>query len=97
MAVIDDGEIDRLARLANIALADDEVGPLRADLERIIGYVTSLAEVDTSDAAALASPTSAAATPLDDDAPRPSLPRKDALAAAPATNDGGFAVPHFVE
>ncbi|MBL8608063.1 MAG: Asp-tRNA(Asn)/Glu-tRNA(Gln) amidotransferase subunit GatC [Myxococcales bacterium] len=95
MATIDDAEIGRLARLANIALADEEVAPLRADLERIVGYVTSLSEVDTTEVASLAA--ARVATPLAEDAPRPSLPREAALAAAPATTEGGFAVPHCGE
>ena len=34
--------------------------------------------------------------PLRDDVPAASLPRDEALAAAPRAEDGGFAVPQFV-
>lgn len=41
-------EIRHLSRLCRIALSDEEVEALRADLEHILGYIETLQEVDTS-------------------------------------------------
>lgn len=49
MARISKSDVARLARLSNISLADNEVEPLRADLENILGYVQKLSELDTTD------------------------------------------------
>ncbi|MFO0603890.1 MAG: Asp-tRNA(Asn)/Glu-tRNA(Gln) amidotransferase subunit GatC [Polyangiales bacterium] len=83
------------ADLARLDLRDDEVAPLAAQLQRIVDHVASLAALDLADVP----PTShvvALACPLRDDEPAPSLPREEALAAAPRAEGGGFVVPQFV-
>ena len=85
-------EVLHVARLARLALTDDEIERLTGELDAIleaVGIVSGLdlAEVD---------PTS---HPLDlvnvwaDDEPRPSLPLEDVLANAPEAEDGLFRVP----
>ena len=48
MTTISTSDIQHLASLSNLALADDEVDGLRQDLENIIGYIEQLGELDTS-------------------------------------------------
>ena len=48
MTNISISDIQHLASLSNLALADDEVDGLRQDLENIIGYIEQLGELDTS-------------------------------------------------
>ena len=48
MTTISTSEIQHLASLSNLALADDEVDGLRQDLGNIIGYIEQLGELDTS-------------------------------------------------
>ena len=48
MTNISTSDIQHLASLSSLALADDEVDGLRQDLENIIGYIEQLGEVDTS-------------------------------------------------
>ena len=48
MTTISTSDIQHLASLSNLALADDEVDGLRQDLENIIGYIEQLGEFDTS-------------------------------------------------
>ena len=48
MTTISTSDIQHLASLSNLALADDEVDGLRQDLENIIGYIAQLGELDTS-------------------------------------------------
>ena len=48
MTTISTSDIQHLASLSSLALADDEVDGLRQDLENIIGYIEKLGELDTS-------------------------------------------------
>lgn len=89
-------EVLRLARLARLSLADDELPKLEADLSRIVDYVAELGGVDTSEVSD-APRVGPAAAPLRDDQVRAGLPREAALAAAPRVVDGAFAVPEFVD
>ena len=81
-----------VARLARLALSDEELERLGRELSAILGAVSKVSELDLSDVP----PTS---HPLDllnvlaDDEPRPSLPREAALANAPQPQDGAFRVP----
>ena len=85
-------EVLHVARLARLALTDDEIGRLTLELDKILEAVGIVAELDLTDVA----PTS---HPLDlvnvwaDDEPRPSLPLEDVLANAPETEGGLFRVP----
>ncbi len=89
-------DVARIAALARLTLAPGEAESLRPQLERILGFVAELDELDTADV----EPTRHAANlaaPLREDVPQAGLTRDAALAGAPATVDGGFAVPKFVE
>lgn len=48
MTTISTSDIQHLASLSSLALADDEVDELRQDLENIIGYIEQLGELDTA-------------------------------------------------
>lgn len=48
MTTISTSDIQHLASLSSLALADEEVDGLRQDLENIIGYIEQLGELDTS-------------------------------------------------
>jgi aspartyl-tRNA(Asn)/glutamyl-tRNA(Gln) amidotransferase subunit C len=85
-------EVLHVARLARLALTDDEVERLTGELGKILDAVGVVSELDLSEVV----PTS---HPLDlvnvwaDDEPRPSLPPEDVLANAPEAEDGLFRVP----
>ena len=91
MAVTNDN-VRHVARLARLALRDDEIDRLREQLNAILEAVGTVSELDLADV----EPTS---HPLDlvnilgDDAPTPSLEVGDALANAPDSEDGFFGVP----
>ncbi len=75
-------EVRRLARLARIALDDDEVEQLRADLSTCLDHFALLSEIDTDGV-----PPTAHAVALQsverDDVVRPSLPPEAVLSRAP--------------
>ncbi|MEZ4392756.1 MAG: Asp-tRNA(Asn)/Glu-tRNA(Gln) amidotransferase subunit GatC [Polyangiales bacterium] len=83
------------ADLARLDLRDDEVAPIAAQLQKILAHI---AELDALDAPPLADcAPEGGATALRDDAPRPPLPRDEALSQAPRVEAGAFVVPQFVE
>ena len=85
-------EVLHVARLARLALTDDEVERLTGELDAILEAVGIVSELDLAEV----KPTS---HPLDlvnvwaDDEPRPSLPLDDVLANAPEAEEGLFRVP----
>jgi len=89
-------EVKKVARLARLSPSEDELKAMQHDLDAILGYVALLDAVDTTGV----EPTAHAITlvsPLRDDDVRPSLSQADALAAAPASREGGFSVPKVME
>lgn len=89
-------EVHKVARLARLALTDDEAQGLQHDLDAILGYVALLDAVDTSGVEPTAHAI-AVASPLREDVIGPSLSQAEALAAAPAAREGGFSVPKVLE
>jgi aspartyl-tRNA(Asn)/glutamyl-tRNA(Gln) amidotransferase subunit C len=93
---LDKAAVARIARLARIEIADQELQPLAGELSHILGWIEQLNEVDTSDVAPM---TSVAAMQLawraDEvcDGDR----REDILANAPARDGDYFVVPKVVE
>jgi aspartyl-tRNA(Asn)/glutamyl-tRNA(Gln) amidotransferase subunit C len=85
-------EVLHVARLARLALTDEEIDRLTSELDKILDAVGIVSELDLADVP----PTS---HPLDlvnvwgDDVPRGSLALDDVLANAPETEDGLFRVP----
>ena len=93
--VLDRDLVKRLADLASLELQEPEVVRIAADLERFLGHVAYLAEIDQAEA----SDPSGDAGPatLRADEPVASLPRDVALGQAPRANEEGFVVPRFVD
>ena len=91
-----DIDIEHVARLARLALTDEEKERLREQLGLIIEYAAKVGEVAAEDV-----PPTAYAIPranvYREDVPEPSLPQAEALANAPDQEDGRFKVPRIVE
>ncbi|MBA3808458.1 MAG: Asp-tRNA(Asn)/Glu-tRNA(Gln) amidotransferase subunit GatC [Solirubrobacterales bacterium] len=90
--VITNEEVLHVARLARLALSEDEIEPMARELSAVLEHVARIGELDLRDVA----PTSHVVEvtgALRPDEPRPSLPREIALAQAPAISDDGFLVP----
>jgi aspartyl-tRNA(Asn)/glutamyl-tRNA(Gln) amidotransferase subunit C len=85
-------EVLHVAKLARLALTEEEIERFRGQLSAILEAVGKVSELDLEGVP----PTS---HPLDlvnvyaDDEPQPSLSREEALANAPETEGGFFAVP----
>jgi aspartyl-tRNA(Asn)/glutamyl-tRNA(Gln) amidotransferase subunit C len=90
--VIGREEVLHVARLARLALAEEEIEPMARELSAVLDHVARIGELDLDEVA----PTSHVMDvtgALRPDEPRPCLPREVALAAAPAVSDDGFLVP----
>ena len=81
-------EVLHVAKLARLALTDDEVERFREQLSAILEAVGKVSELDLEGV-----PPTSLVNVLADDEPRPSLTRDDALANAPDPEDGFFGVP----
>jgi aspartyl-tRNA(Asn)/glutamyl-tRNA(Gln) amidotransferase subunit C len=90
------GDVQHVARLARLGLADDELDRLASELNHILEAMEALRRLDTS-----AIPPTAQVIPLHnvmrEDTARPSWPVADILRNAPATRDEQFVVPPVLE
>ena len=93
---LDKATVARIATLARIRVAEDELEPLAAELSHILTWVEQLAEVDTADVAPMTS-VAAMSLPLRDDEVTDGNRREEILASAPQSARGFFAVPKVVE
>ncbi|CDO27282.1 asparaginyl/glutamyl-tRNA amidotransferase subunit C [Mycobacterium vulneris] len=95
MSKISRDEVAHLARLARLALTDDELDSYAGQLDAILGHVSQIQSVDVTGV----EPTD---NPLKDvnvsrpDVVEPCLTQEEALAAAPRAEDGRFAVPRIL-
>ena len=85
-----------VAKLASLSLSDAEADKLTGDLAKIVAYVAQLDSLDTSQVAPTAH-VQLDRTPRRPDELQPCLSHEEALAQAPRVEEGGFAVPAFVE
>jgi aspartyl-tRNA(Asn)/glutamyl-tRNA(Gln) amidotransferase subunit C len=95
-AAISRDDVAHLARLARIAMTDEELDHMAGQLDVILGAVARVQEVAAGDV-----PPTSHALPLTnvyrEDRRRPSLGAAGALAAAPAAEDGRFRVPRILD
>lgn len=93
---VDTATVHRIARLARIALSDDDAERLRPELNGILGWIEQLREVDTS-AVEPMTMVIANRTRLRDDVVNDGGIRANILANAPRAEHGFFAVPKVIE
>ncbi|HEY9391526.1 MAG TPA: Asp-tRNA(Asn)/Glu-tRNA(Gln) amidotransferase subunit GatC [Mycobacteriales bacterium] len=96
MATISREEVAHLARLARLAVSDEELDVFAGQLDVILGAVARVGEVAADDI-----PPTSHAVPLTNvlrpDQVRQCLDRDAVLAAAPAAEDGRFRVPRILD
>ena len=95
MPAISREEVAHLARLARLAVTEDELDTFAGQLDVILGAVARVGEVAADDI-----PPTSHAVPLTNvlrpDEVRPSIDREMVLLAAPAAEDGRFRVPRIL-
>lgn len=88
-------DVRHVARLARLALPEDRVEPMAADLRAIVAHIGKLAAADVAGLEPMAHPSSAV-NRLADDVPEPGMPIEDLLRNAPATEGDYLAVPKVI-
>ena len=88
-------DVRHVARLARLALTDEEVEALGGQLSNILAYAEKVGEVAVADVPPTSHP-----YPLRnvyrEDTPGPSLDPAEAISTAPRAEDGRFQVPRIV-
>jgi aspartyl-tRNA(Asn)/glutamyl-tRNA(Gln) amidotransferase subunit C len=89
-------EIEEIARLARLALGDDEIERLRVELAAILGHMESLRALDATGIEPMTH-----AVPMQlrtrTDEVAPALSVGDSVGQAPDRQDGLFRVPHVIK
>ncbi|MFN0156125.1 MAG: Asp-tRNA(Asn)/Glu-tRNA(Gln) amidotransferase subunit GatC [Gaiella sp.] len=85
-------QVEHVARLARLALSDEEIERLTGELGAILDAVSKVAELDLSNVPPTAHPLDLVNVWAEDE-PHASLPLDDALANAPARDGDLFRVP----
>ena len=94
-------DVERVAELAHLELAPDEMPRMVQDLNAILNYVAELNELDTAGVAPLSQVSeldgAGGRSSLREDVPVPSLDRQAVMPQAPDTDKGFFKVPKVIE
>ena len=85
-------QVEHVADLARLALTEEELERLGAQLSAILEAVSKVSELDLADVEPTSHPLDVVNV-WDEDEPRPSLPLDAVLANAPQPQDGAFRVP----
>jgi aspartyl-tRNA(Asn)/glutamyl-tRNA(Gln) amidotransferase subunit C len=93
---VDTATVRRIAHLARIAVADDEVEHLKGELNAILAFVEQLQEVNVEGVEPMTSVTPMAMKKREDMVTDGGI-AQDIVANAPATEDNFFLVPKVVE
>jgi aspartyl-tRNA(Asn)/glutamyl-tRNA(Gln) amidotransferase subunit C len=89
---IDRAEVLHVARLARLALSEEEIEPMARELSAVLDHVARIKALDL-DGVPPSTHVVEVSGALRPDAPVPCLPREVALAQAPAVSGDGFLVP----
>jgi aspartyl-tRNA(Asn)/glutamyl-tRNA(Gln) amidotransferase subunit C len=93
---VDADTVRRIAHLARIAVADEEVAPLQGEINAILAFVEQLSEVNVEGIEPMTSVTPMRMK-MRDDAVTDGNIADDIVRNAPATEDHFFLVPKVVE
>ncbi|HET9773018.1 MAG TPA: Asp-tRNA(Asn)/Glu-tRNA(Gln) amidotransferase subunit GatC [Acidimicrobiia bacterium] len=88
-------DVEHVARLARLALSDEEIEQFTVQLGAILEHAASVAALDTADVPPTSHPIPLSNV-LRPDEPRPGLDRDAVLSMAPAAEDGRFRVPRIL-
>jgi aspartyl-tRNA(Asn)/glutamyl-tRNA(Gln) amidotransferase subunit C len=93
---VDDALIDKLSKLAMLQFNDEEREEIKADLEKMIGFVDKLKELDTTGVEPLLHMSSNVDV-LREDIPGNMINHEEALQNAPLHDDAFFKVPKVIK
>jgi aspartyl-tRNA(Asn)/glutamyl-tRNA(Gln) amidotransferase subunit C len=86
--------VEHVAALAHLSLTPEEKEAFARQLDEVLAYAESIQSLDLAGVEPMSHAIATGA--LREDDPRPSLPREQALAAAPDADEGLFRVPRVI-
>jgi aspartyl-tRNA(Asn)/glutamyl-tRNA(Gln) amidotransferase subunit C len=95
MTRITRSDVEHVARLARLALSDQEIERFTGQLEVILEHAADVSALDTEGVPPTAHPLPLVNV-LRSDEPQPGVSRDDVLAMAPDAHDGRFRVPRIL-
>ena len=95
--LIDEKTVRKVAKLARLALPEERVAPMAAELNAIMTWIEQLNEVDIDGVAPMTSAVEGASLPMREDVVSDGNNAERVLANAPKREDGFFVVPKVVE
>jgi aspartyl-tRNA(Asn)/glutamyl-tRNA(Gln) amidotransferase subunit C len=90
-------DVHYVANLARLQLSDKEAESLKKDMNKILGYIDTLNEVDTTGVEPLEHVTEVTASSFRKDDAREPVSHEDALKNAPDADSDYFRVPRVIE
>jgi aspartyl-tRNA(Asn)/glutamyl-tRNA(Gln) amidotransferase subunit C len=96
MAQLTRADVEHVARLARLALDDNEIEQFTRELTVILEHADQVAALDTDGVPPTAHPLPLVNV-LRPDRPQPCLDRDEVLAMAPDAHDGQFRVPRILD
>ena len=93
---LDKDQVQRIAVLARLRVADDEIADTVDKLSRIVDFVDQLSQADTTDVVPMAHPLDASQRLRPDVVTEPDQ-RDEFQENAPAVSDGLYLVPKVIE
>lgn len=94
---IDEKTVRKVAKLARLALPEERVKPMAAELNGIMAWIEQLNEVDIDGVEPMTSAVEGLSLPMREDVVTDGDNPQRVLANAPKTEDGFFVVPKVVE
>lgn len=94
---IDEKTVRKVAKLARLALPEERVGPMAAELNGIMAWIEQLNEVDIGGVEPMTSAVEGLSLPMREDAVTDGGDPDRVLKNAPKAEDGFFVVPKVVE
>ena len=94
---IDEKTVRKVAKLARLALSEDRVAPMAAELNGIMAWIEQLNEVDIEGVEPMTSAVEGLRLPMREDVVTDGGDRERVLKNAPKAEDGFFVVPKVVE
>ena len=94
---IDEKTVRKVARLARLALPEERVAPMAAELNGILAWIEQLNEVDVEGVAPMASAVEGAKLAMREDVVTAGDDPARVLKNAPRADDGFYVVPKVVE
>ena len=91
-----DKDVQKVANLARLNISEAKADRLTGEMNSILGYIDKLAELNT-DGVEPTFHASTAKSAFREDVCQKSLPVKEGLANAPASEAGSFKVPKVIE